>query len=1040
MPLISCRARVPGRGTGLGLLPRLCLSPISANTRSRAPWLNHTAQSALNARRFLNNEVKNDLASDLLRSPLSIEDIRLKSEFEENRDIRDYLSKWQEVNSNILDPVRGPETSNPNTSGPWVGDMMNDNREVHEAGSDRSQREEDMSEFSGLSDEGEGMADLLEPGDLVAMDTTEGILRFAVYVRSISKQQQFYTERGKWRIAYHHDIHYVAKGFVPPELLTSLHPYFPASMAELHSEMQSAIEGGIPREAGSRLLQEMNEFRSQVQELYRANSTRFDRIYDIVADESEPLLMTLDELACKALDIQPEQLNDVIRYSVCRAAHQVPFLIAEDRSSLLNKHFMVAPKPVAELLDTVNSWVHEHQNYLVQAMAKKDVPELKNHPLQKFVQKAQRLIQYSRKVRAPTTMASVGPTSARFQPGQDDKPTVYREKMTEQFSAQDCQIIRFLQLWCIPPRNFTTAALRSAGSHIMRATGMYTALDLHATSAPLFLQELGVFTPWENLHLLDKDLGLPGHGINPSAEATWENVQRECEKLNLDGLTDKMASLRKDWGDLPVYCVDSPDAEEIDDGVSLERIPGSNDTFWIRVHIANPSAFLDHDHTIMKYAESRIQTLYVPERTYPMLPKSLTQGHFSLAPGRPTLTFSAKMNINGEVLDTDVSNGIARNVVYVTHDKLSSMLGGEGEEAMKPLVVGGQIPNMHSRTGLRDQLSSEEAETFRTLRKLMLAFREQRLKNGAIDYPAFSDTVVSVSTGAGRPEPTTLDVKSGRYILGDPIIQLNPKKVDPHEVPDMTKQYLISTLMNFGCWVSAKWCAERNIPAVYDGTYYHPEYPHLTNQNISQYGGKGWLELGAPKGVSSSHPIRHVALGLDTYTKSTSPLRRYSDIIAHQQIEAALRFEHEHGRRLDAATPSDAAALPFSHNDIENYISRSFWKRSRLQKCDKSSKQFWACMLLFRAFYFAECELPETFECILRQPLVGGGDSSQDGYAGVITSLGVRCHVMIPPGLGDVDFLTLVEAKITEVNVSRTLVTMEATRVIKPYERVGEWA
>jgi exoribonuclease R len=166
---------------------------------------------------------------------------------------------------------------------------------------------------------------------------------------------------------------------------------------------------------------------------------------------------------------------------------------------------------------------------------------------------------------------------------------------------------------------------------------MYSLLDLSEASGPLFLQEIGVFTPWENVRLLDQDLALPGHGISPTSDSRWERVQEACQKSQT--FTDKMAKTRKDWGELPVYCIDDVNAEEIDDGVSLERIPGSNDTFWVHIHVANPTAFIDPDNMIMKYAASRIQTLYVPDRTYPMLPKSLTQNHFSLAPGRPSLTF-----------------------------------------------------------------------------------------------------------------------------------------------------------------------------------------------------------------------------------------------------------------------------------------------------------------------------------------------------------------------------------------------------------------
>ncbi|KAL3494356.1 hypothetical protein BJX62DRAFT_47467 [Aspergillus germanicus] len=1043
MLLKFSRAQVSGRATTVGglLQSSRAASPIPGTAFTRpAPWLNRALLgSSVIPRSLVTNSQSVPTGNDLLRTP-NIEDIRLKNEFEANKDVREYLRKWQDINPNVLDPVNTPEGYKPGEM--WVGNMLNDSVEAFESGSDMERLSgEEVPDIMDFGNEEEGLYNYLEPGDLVAIKCGDEVLRFAIYVRSIFKQQQFYTERGKWRVAYPKDLDFVVKGFASPKEVSALHPFFPDTFATLSPEVQSAIEGGVPRDVGAGLLLRIIDFNSQVQELYRSNTLRFDTIYDLVADEEEQLHLTLEQLACKALEIEPEQLNDVILYAVHRAVRRNPFLLESDSSSLFANHYVVLPTRTARILNRVVTWVREHQNYLVRAETGRDVPELKNHPIAMFVRRAQRLVRLSRRIRSPTTMSNVGPTSQRFVAGQDGKPMVYREMATEPFTQEDKTILEFLRLWCTPPRRMTKAELRAAGSHIMRATKMYSEMDLNSGSVPLLLQELGVFMPWENLHLSDRDLALPGHGHKQS-DAMWDAVETETEKLNKDGIVDTMKDHRTDWGDLPVYCIDDPDAKEIDDGVSLEPVPGSDDTFWIHVHVANPTAFLDPQNTITQYAASRLQTLYTPERTYPMLPKSLTENHFSLAPDRPTMTFSAKMKLNGEVLDTDVSNGIVRNVIYLTHDKLRSLFqpSQDENENLPPLTVGGQFTPQHSRKGIRDTITPEEEDTFRTLRQLMLGFREFRRQNGAMDWPSPSDTSVAVSFGSAPAPPSKPNLATGRYVLGDPIIQLRQKNVDPHDIADETKRYLVSLLMNLGCWVAAKWCAERNIPAVYDGTYYHPEYPHLTNENVAEFGGEGWLHLGPPKGVSSSRPIPHTPLGLDAYVKTTSPLRRYTDVLAHHQIEAALRFEHKHGRRFDGNSPTDVAELPYNHDDVDHYIARTRWLRSRLRTCDQGSNQFWACMLLFRAFYFGECELPETFECIVHSPFNQAGATKDDTHFGTITSLGVRCHITAPPEIGDISTMSIVEAKILGVNLAQSVVMMQATRVVRPFTRVGEWA
>lgn len=100
---------------------------------------------------------------------LSIEDIRLKTEFEATKDVREYLRKWQETHVNKLDPVRGPGTTHPSTSEPWVGNMLNDSREVMDSGSDALRSTDtDHSESSHI-EENEDAHDFLQPGDLVSL-------------------------------------------------------------------------------------------------------------------------------------------------------------------------------------------------------------------------------------------------------------------------------------------------------------------------------------------------------------------------------------------------------------------------------------------------------------------------------------------------------------------------------------------------------------------------------------------------------------------------------------------------------------------------------------------------------------------------------------------------------------------------------------------------------------------------------------------------------------------------------------------------------
>lgn len=867
-----------------------------------------------------------------------------------------------------------------------------------------------------------------------------GSFTLAIYCRSIQKQLQLYTQRGKWRMASDRDLTFVIKGFAPAEETKALYPYMPDKLAAIDAILQNVTEGGVPRPVGARLLRAMHKFDEEVKALFRRDPRRMDGIYDHIAHATDRQELTLDEITARVLNVDPAKITAPMRFMVHTAISRHPLAIYRS-SSIFHDHYVIQPKKVYEVIETVSKWVREHEDHQTQlALHKKS--DFKNHPLQQFITKAQRLIRRSRAYRSPTTMANVGPTAQRFTADQTKDGRVFRRVPADTFNNNDRMILKYLQYYCIPPHTMTGGIQRYAGIHIMRATGMYSTVQLGPGAVPLFLQELGVIAPWENLNVLDQAVALPGHEIEPRTEQLHQEAWRTARQLKSGELKDMMEDLRTDFGDLPVYCVDDPTAKEIDDGFSLERVPGSDNTFWLRVHIANPSAFVPHDHPIAQYAALRLQTLYAPERTYSMLPPDLTQDQFSLQPGgRPVLTFSAKVTIDGDVLETRIENGYIRNVIHITHEAVRNLFCGKKKKP-RQLVVGGELPvQAHAN---QTHITPDQRETFHTIRRIMAAVRQRWRENGGLTFPDMGSTELTVHCGKSEPDPHKLDVWRGNFYQGDPIIAMTLRDCNPYEVPDLTRTYLVSTVMNFACWIAGRWCAERNLPVVYDGAWYHPEYRKLTSKNISSFGGQNWLELSPPKGISASTVLPHPGLGVDAYLKTTSPLRRYNDMLAHYQIEATLRYEHERGKQLDAR--DDAAGrlpLPFTKDAVDHHITRHRWLRDRLRRIEQASRQYWGCQLLFRAFYFNECELPETLPCIMHKPLsivVTLRTGHYRGYSAVILPLGLKAQVMLPDKFPEVDILDTVEAKIVAVDMARTMVVMEAVRPVKKFERIGEWA
>lgn len=852
--------------------------------------------------------------------------------------------------------------------------------------------------------------------------TAGGDGTLAIYVRSVDMQQQFYTIRGKWRISKNKSLDYLVKGFVPREMVEPILPHLPTTKVEQETIFQTALEGGVPRPVGATLIQSMTRFENECRDIYRNNASALDNIYETLAHEKDFLAMSLEEIAVEVLGIERDQLTDPALLAVHNAAKRRSFYIAIYADALISGQYVIRPKKQSRTIDTVVQWAREYLEHTANSSVSKSGSSIKEHHFSKFIGKARRLAHLSRKTRSPTTMFNIGPTTQKFD--LEDGAT-YRKTPVETFSATDRVILDYLHFWVTQRSLMSDSVLRSVGSHILRATGMYHDIPLTPATGALFLQEIGVFSPWEDVNLLDECLRLPGHGISPVADKMLEESERLSEQLGPNDLEDKMQHLRKDWGELPVFCVDDVYAEEIDDGFSLERLPDSDNEFWIHIHVANPSAFITPDHLFAKYAAYLNQTVYSADRIYRMFPSSITKNRFGLGCDRPTITFSAKVNSDGEILDTSVANGTIRNVIYMTPATLRKLFGIDHSETPSVMLnVGGEMPE-RTREGMLDSIPEKHQASLHILRDLAAARLLKRVKKGAMESSSPNRSTAIMSSGDQEYEPYVLQSQQGYHYLGDPMIQISGLLVDPFEPIESTKHDLVSHMMLLGGEVAGLWCRARGIPVMFSGAAYHPEYPPSKQGegNISnQYG---------PRGHLAATPAPHAALGMDQYVKCTSPLRRYSDLQSHWQIEAALRHEAENGK---SASAQDMSILPFARNEIETMISQSAWRNMFLKKAQNRSNHFWACQLLFRALYFNETTLPNTFQCVVRTKLDKRfipTDMSKPQYGGSLHPFGLSCVVIPSDEVPDLEVGDLLETRLTLVEMYYQSIVVQATRVIK---------
>jgi hypothetical protein len=833
----------------------------------------------------------------------------------------------------------------------------------------------------------------LKPGDVVELSQPGREPVLAVFVQQLDSNSQFFSVNGRWCHSIIARVAFAITGCIDPALLKPLLPFMPTSpgKADPKGEVHVPVNLATPVQ---RTLERMTE---EAERIYRTNAPVLDTAYAVLADPKRTRMMTLSQIA-KTLLARNDPAwkpSPAALLAVRKSLHHNEFRFRSDiRSHRLTNVFAIRPKNDVQVVETVHEWIREHREFLATTSTKpNEVPRKRSQGVtyvMDFLAKARRLIALSRKDREPN-LGVVGPSKTGL--SQTGDASGVEIVWGETFSSTDKQIINFLQAWVLTGQYVGIGGLHAACANLIMSTGCYgvsavrsdgmsdsEASQIRRTTGMVFLQEIGVITPYENRALYDEQLMLPTVRLSRNLELL--NTKAEMTRKNPD-FRDSMADLRRDWGSATVYCIDDAGAQEIDDGISIERINGETSDFWIHVHVANPTAFFDKTHTLSGLAAHMTETVYTPERSFPMLPSWTTQGYFSLGRDRPVLTFSSKIDSGGNVLERRIEPGIVRNIVTITPSDVSSLLGDQTTHETRRLVVGGKL--------LINEVSKKtptvSAEQLRDLQDLYTAAQrlwETRKAAGGI---RISSTVnhVRVFESPGRPGMTwnAPSTDRSRFIKGDPIVEVTNRISRGLIHFGISPANIVEEMMILACSTAASWCTERKIPVMYRGTIAPPSndalsseelkaqyvLPHIEKHDEVPYGTAVRYITSLGRAIAHSAPLSHKIIGVPGYVKVTSPLRRFSDMIAHWQIEAAIRYEARTGKKFDANVSSTDihGILPFTQRQMQESIVTLSPRERIIGGTKRSSSRFWSTLALFRAFYYKEAPLPDTFRFWVRR-------------------------------------------------------------------------
>ena len=824
----------------------------------------------------------------------------------------------------------------------------------------------------------------LKRGDLVEYWML-GEPTLAIFIKNFeSGKALFYTERGSWLFRRTRHSLFSVSGFAEPRDLEALLPLAPSDEStDVVVDRLQPMSIHSPRDAGSKALEKMRRFQIASDSLYRKHAERLNRAYDFLApgraSEGRKYISLQDATMQIMQKKSLSQLTPVMLWTVHRTLCKMQNISTDWHTHRLNPEFELVPKQNLDHINRVKEWVREFQETTIekQSMSRDGQHASENeigatNPIVSFVEKARTAVLASRQIRSISPAGYIGPSPNKINPSESE-PAIWKVIQIGTLNGNDKTILHYMDAWVTSRYLNRMTNYPALGPLVLRAVGLYDRFDLDQSTGFTFLQELGIVAPWQNRSLYLTRFGLPGH--DPSQPITVARSEAQQQLTGFD-MKDSMAQFRKDWGDLPVYCIDSADTIERDDGVSLEEV---GEETWVHIHVANPSAFIQPKSAFARYAARLSESVYLPELKYPMLDPMLSKEHFSLGIDRPCITFSAKIDADGEVIGSAISHGIVHNVHYITPQRLEEELGlGDGSEKHSAtlLTVGGVMPDVtdeiRERSPCSDRpLGSADLQALHKLRSVAKAIQRRRERNGALMLGGQSTLRNLVSPrvffGQGvNDEPRPLSNSIQRFD-GDPIISIIRNTEGVRSI--LT---LVAELMILAGQVCADWCRERHIPIPYRGIRVNPE-PYFSRTDFKrdvidpQLAKQGSAEdvdlikymraLGL--GDCSASPLEHVPLSLPAYTKATSPLRRYSDLLAHWQVEAAIR--HETNKKSSLKDIPSKDCLPFSYEEVEIACKRIVARGGQISNVSELAISHWYDQAFFRAFYFNEAPLPDVF-------------------------------------------------------------------------------
>lgn len=515
-------------------------------------------------------------------------------------------------------------------------------------------------------------------------------------------------------------------------------------------------------------------------------------------------------------------------------------------------------------------------------------------------------------------------------------------------------------------------------------------------------------------------LGLPGDNDTEmnAIMAEYElpvkfapNVLKAAEKIEME-LPEDEVKKRLDMREVVTFTIDPKDAKDFDDALSVREL--DKGIYEIGVHIADVSYYVKENTILDREAYARATSVYLVDRTIPMLPEKLSNGVCSLRPDEDKLCFSAifKMDGNAQVLEQWFGRTvICSNRRFAYEEAQEIIEGAEGDYRKEILVLNDLAQKMRAERFKAGAIDFDRIEVKFNLdekgKPTGVYFKRSQEANKLIEeFMLLANKKVAERIGkpkAGKKAPTF-------------VYRVHEKPL-PEKLEDFNR---FIAKFGYGVKTSSRKALTTSMNKLMAEVKDKPEQNMIETLAVRTMA----------KALYSTDNMGHYGLAFDYYTHFTSPIRRYPDVMVHRLLQRYL----DEGRSVNKEKYEEYCKHSSDMEQVAANAERSSIKYKQVEfMSDKLGQEFEGTISGVTQWGFY-VELDES-KC---EGLVSMTELDDDYYEFDEKNYCIagRHHRKIYQ-LGDKVMVKVAKANLVARQLDYTLVREEGDRQTRPVEKNG---